>query len=111
MRKKASESFKKVDGSSCIIRRNQFPVTEGFAAIAHKKQGSTLKQAVISLESGQGVASYVKRSRTSALLTPSLWAISPYSNSRSNLHLAGEFSESILPQKWYYESLVEIKDL
>jgi hypothetical protein len=63
-RKKTSSSFTKLDGTKVQIQRNQFPVTEGFASTAHKKQGSTLQRAVISLANGRGVASYVKLSRT-----------------------------------------------
>ncbi len=63
-RKKTSQTFRKIDGSEIIIQRNQFPVTEGFAATAHKKQGSTLHRAVLKLEGGKGVSSYVKLSRT-----------------------------------------------
>jgi hypothetical protein len=64
LRKKASESFRKMDGTNVQIQRHQFPVTEGFASTAHKKQGSTLSRAILCLEKGQGVASYVKLSRT-----------------------------------------------
>jgi hypothetical protein len=63
-RKKTQCSFLKLDGTKVQIQRNQFPVTEGFASTAHKKQGSTLSRAVISLSNGRGVASYVKLSRT-----------------------------------------------
>ena len=61
-RKKTSQTFRKIDGSEIIIQRNQFPVTEGFAATAHKKQGSTLHRAVLKLEGGKGVSGYVKLS-------------------------------------------------
>jgi hypothetical protein len=64
LRKKASESFRKTDGTTVQIQSHQFPVTEGFASTAHKKQGSTLSRAILCLEKGQGVSSYVKLSRT-----------------------------------------------
>jgi hypothetical protein len=63
-KKKVSTTFTKLDGSTVTIQRIQFPVTEGFASTAHKKQGSTLSRAVVSLQKGQGVSTYVKLSRT-----------------------------------------------
>jgi hypothetical protein len=45
-------------------KRLQFPIAEGFAITDYKCQGSTLPRAILSLQGGRGVSTYVKLSRT-----------------------------------------------